>query len=82
MNEKEIALVKEDSALSFMHYKVQSLAKRSTPIVKSFPGPKIDVKIPQSNKLQVRKGAILSQKWRFIGMLSQKPHFMGNVFLN
>lgn len=79
---KEIALVKEDSALSFMHYKIQSWTKHSIPIVKSFPGPKIDVKILQSNKLQVRKGAILSQKWRFIGMLSQRPHFMGNVFLN
>lgn len=79
---KEIASVKEDSTLPFMHYKTQSLTKHSVPIVKSFQGPKIDVKILQSNKPQVSKGAILSQKWRFIGMLSQRTHFMGNIFLN
>lgn len=79
---KKIASVKEDSTLSSVHYKIQSLAKHSIPIVKSFQGPKIDVKILQSNKLQVSKGAILSQEWYFIGMLSQRPHFMGNIFLN
>lgn len=79
---KEIASVKEDSTLSSLNYKIQSLAKHSIPIVKSFQGPKIDVKIPQSSKPQVSKGAVLSQEWRFIAILSQRPHFMGNIFLN
>lgn len=80
--EKEIASVKEDSTLSCVHYEMQSLPKHSIPIVKSFQVPKIDVKIPQSNKSQVSKGAILSQEWHFVGMLSQRPQFMGNIFLN